>query len=71
MTKGSKIVQGEEKAQCGWKNILKVCSSKKNVLSTQEKEMHLFSQKEAHRRTTTITLVTLVQKNMPKKKVKL
>lgn len=44
---GIEIVQGEEKAQCGWKNILKVCSSKKNVLIYSGKRNAFVLPKEA------------------------
>ena len=67
---GIEIVQGEEKAQCGWKNILKVYSSKKNVLIYSGKRNAFVLPKEAIGEQYD-TLVTLVQKNMPKKKVKL
>ena len=67
---GIEIVQGEEKAQCGWDNILKVCRSKKNVLIYSGKRNAFVLPKEAIGEQYD-TLVTLVQKNMPKKKVKL
>lgn len=48
---GIEIVQGEEKAQCGWKNILKVCSSKKKCADLLRKKKCICSPKRSYRRT--------------------
>ena len=67
---GIRIIQDEENAQCAWENIRKVCRTGKSILIYSGKRNAFVLPKEAIGEQYD-TLVTIVQKNMPKKKVKL
>lgn len=68
--KGIQIIQGEQKADCKWENIWKVCRTGKSLLVYSGKRNAFVLPKEAIGEQYD-TLVKLLRKNMPEKKVKL
>lgn len=68
--KGIWVIQGEQKAECKWDSIQKVCKTGKSILVYSGRRNAFVLPKEAIG-TQYDALVELFRKNMPKKKVKL